>query len=71
MLWDRIDVWEILRFGWNARRKGRGKPWSPHIGILLATRDEIWGTTLDEDEVPYTHRYCFGRPCPAALRIRH
>ena len=38
-------------------------PWSPRLGIALASRDEVWGTTLDEYEVPYIHRYRVDRTC--------
>ena len=38
-------------------------PWSPRLGIVLASRDEVWGTTFDEYDVPYIHRYRVDRTC--------
>ena len=61
---DRVDVWEIYDSdgtleGTVEIGHGRGsfKPWSPRLAIALASRDEIWGTTYDEYDVPYIHRY--------------
>ena len=67
---DRVDVWEIFdsagtREGTVEVGQGRSyvKPWSPRLGIVLASRDEVWGTTFDEYNVPYIHRYRVDRTC--------
>ena len=39
------------------------EPWTPRLAIVLASLDEVWGTTFDEYEVPYIHRYRFDRTC--------
>lgn len=67
---DRVDLWEI--YGSDGTLEGtleidQGRtsavPWFPRLGIAIATRDEIWGTTFDELEVPYIHRYRIDRTC--------
>ncbi len=67
---DRVDLWEI--YGSDGTLDGtleidQGRtsavPWFPRLGIALASRDEIWGTTFDELEVPYIHRYRIDRTC--------
>ena len=67
---DRVDVWEIRDAegeleGTVEIAHGRGsiKPWSPRLAIGLASRDEVWGTTYDEYDVPYIHRYRVDRTC--------
>ena len=67
---DRIDVWEVYNSdgtleGTLEVGQGRSsyKPWSPRIGIVLASRDEVWGATFDENDVPYLHRYRIDRTC--------
>lgn len=67
---DRVDVWEIYDSdGTLVARvevdQGRifGKPWRPRLGIVLASRNEVWGTTFDEFSVPYIHRYRVDRTC--------
>ena len=67
---DRVDVWEIYDSDGTLEgtvEVGQGRsspvPWSPRLGIALASRDEVWGTTLDEYEVPYIHRYRVDRTC--------
>ena len=67
---DRVDVWEIRDAdgrldGTVEIGHGRGsfKPWSPRLAIVLASRDEVWGTTFDELDVPYIHRYRVDRTC--------
>ena len=67
---DRVDVWEIYDSegtleGTVEIDQGRTSavPWFPRLGIAIATRDEIWGTTFDELEVPYIHRYRVDRTC--------
>lgn len=67
---DRVDVWEIhdsdgTLEGTVEVGDGRSSPvpWSPRLGIAVARRDEVWGTTLDDYEVPYIHRYRVDRTC--------
>ena len=67
---DRVDVWEIYDSdgtldGTVEIGHGRGsfKPWGPRLAIALASSDEVWGTTFDEYEVPYIHRYRVDRTC--------
>lgn len=67
---DRVDVWEIYDSDGTlvARvevEQGRmfGKPWGPRLGIVLASRTEVWGTTFDEFSVPYIHRYRVDQTC--------
>ena len=67
---DRVDVWEIYNShgaleGTVEVGQGRSyvKPWSPRLGIVLASRDEVWGTTIDAFFVPYIHRYRVDRTC--------
>lgn len=67
---DRVDMWEIYDSdgtleGTIEIDQGRTSavPWFPRLGIALASRDEIWGTTFDELEVPYIHRYRVDRTC--------
>ena len=67
---DRVDVWEIRDAAGRLEGTveighGRGsfKPWSPRLAIVLASRDEMWGTTYDDYDVPYIHRYRVDRTC--------
>ena len=67
---DRADVWEIRDAAGRLEGtveigQGRAsfKPWSPRLAIVLASRDEVWGTTYDEYDVPYIHRYRVDRTC--------
>lgn len=67
---DRVDVWEIRDAGGILEGTvevgdGRGsiKPWSPRLAIALANRNEVWGTTHDDYDVPYIHRYLVNRTC--------
>ena len=67
---DRVDVWEIydsdgtlagtVEIGYG---RSSLKPWTPRLAIVLASLDEVWGTTFDEYEVPYIHRYRVDRTC--------
>jgi len=61
---DRVDRWEIFdkegdRIGSLRVEEGRSSqiPWRPRIRLLRATREEVWGTSLGEYDVPYVHRY--------------
>ena len=67
---DSVDVWEI--YGSDGTLEGtieigEGRtsavPWFPRLGIAIASRDEVWGTTFDELDVPYIHRYRVDRTC--------
>ena len=67
---DRVDVWEIYDSDGTLEGKvevGQGRasvrPWHPRLGIALASRDDVWGTTLGEYDVPYLHRYRVDRTC--------
>ncbi|MXY31831.1 MAG: hypothetical protein F4179_01830 [Gammaproteobacteria bacterium] len=70
---DRVDIWEIYGSdgtleGTVEIGQGRGslKPWHPRLAIVLASRDEVWGTTFDEHDVSYLHRYRVDRTCAEA-----
>ena len=67
---DRVDMWEIYDSDGTlvARvevEQGHrfGTPWRPRLGIVLASRNEVWGTTFDEFTVPYIHRYRVDQTC--------
>lgn len=67
---DRIDIWEIrdaegMLEGTVEIGEGRSsyQPWSPRLAVALASRDEVWGTTYGEFDVPYIHRYRVDRTC--------
>ena len=72
---DRIDVWEIYDSDGTltgavevpeevGHRHSNQKPWTPPLSIALASRDEVWGATFDENDVPYITRYRVDRTCP-------
>lgn len=67
---DRVDLWEI--YDSDGRLEGRveigqgrssAKPSHPRLAIGLASRDEVWGGTYDENGVAYLHRYRVDRTC--------
>ena len=67
---DHVDVWEIYGAGGTLEGRvevGEGrstaKPWMPRLGIGIASRDEVWGTTRGEYDEPYLHRYRVDRTC--------
>ena len=67
---DRVDVWEIYDSDGTLEGRievGQGrstrKPWMPRLGIAIASREEVWGTTRGEYDVPYLHRYRVDRTC--------
>ncbi len=67
---DRVDLWEIYdsdgtREGIIEVGHGRSslRPWHPRLAVALVSRNEVWGTTFDEYEVPYIHRYLVDRTC--------
>ena len=67
---DLADHWEVYGpdgdlEGSVTIRDGRSSrvPWFPRLKIFQATRDEVWGATIDEFDVPYIHRYRVRRGC--------
>jgi hypothetical protein len=67
---DREDHWEVYTErgqlqGTVVISAGRSAafPWSPRVRLLRATRDEVWGTTLDDLDVPTIHRYRIDKAC--------
>ena len=65
------DIWEIhgpdgALEGSVRISEGRTgpEPWAPRLRIFRATRDEVWGTTVGDFDVPYLHRYRVDRACP-------
>lgn len=64
------DRWEVyspdgIQEGSVVISEGRGGfvPWAPRLTVLHANRNEVWGTTLDDLDVPYIHRYRVVDPC--------
>jgi hypothetical protein len=68
---DGADRWELYDGlgrlqGFVEIREGRSSEhisWAPRLRILRASRDEIWGTTVDDLGVTYLHRYLVRGPC--------
>jgi hypothetical protein len=67
---DRADLWEIYDTNGNLAgsvmiTEGRSdrRPWGPRVEVLRATREEMWGATLDDLDVPTIHRYRIRRAC--------
>jgi hypothetical protein len=67
---DDVDHWEV--YGPSGELEGSVEvesgrsgllPWAPHLRLLRATRDEVWGMTMDDLDVPYIHRYAIDRTC--------
>ena len=67
---DDVDHWEV--YGPNGQLEGSvdvesGRsgvfPWAPNLRLLRATRDEVWGRTMGDLDVPYIHRYGVDRSC--------
>jgi len=67
---DDVDRWEV--YGPSGELEGSVEvksgrsallPWAPHLRLLRATRDEVWGATMDDLDVPYVHRYAVDRSC--------
>lgn len=65
-----VDRWEV--YGPDGEYEGAVRigeaqagplPWLPRMTILRATREEIWGTSVDDLEVPYIHRFRVDRSC--------
>lgn len=64
---DRWDVYSesgILE-GRVEVSEGRGNtvPWEPRLNVFHATRRAVWGTTIEEFDVSYVHRYRVDRDC--------
>ena len=67
---DLVDRWEVYGpdgdlEGSLTIRDGRSSPvpWLPRLKIFQASRDEVWGMTTDDFDVPYIHRYRVRRGC--------
>lgn len=67
---DLVDRWEV--YGPTGKlegtvliREGRSAraPWYPRLNVLHATRDELWGASVGELDVPYIHRYRVDAGC--------
>jgi hypothetical protein len=64
------DVWEIYDeigtlVGSVRIDSGRSGPfpWGPRLQIFQATRDEVWGVSVDQFDVPYVHHYQIDKTC--------
>lgn len=67
---DLVDLWDVygpegdLEGSVRIRDGRSGRvPWFPRLTIFRASRVEVWGTTMDELDVPYIHRYRVRRGC--------
>ena len=67
---DRVDVWEVYDSSGTlegAVEIGQGRtsyvPWDPRLAVAIASRDEIWGATYGDYDIPYIHRYLIDRTC--------
>lgn len=67
---DRVDVWEVYDSGGTLEGRveiGHGRtsmvPWNPRLAVALASRDEVWGATYGDYDIPYIHRYLIDRTC--------
>ena len=70
---DRVDIWEIydsdgtlegtVEIGHGRSSAVPWAPWAPRLAVALASRDELWGATYDDLDVPYIHRYLVDRKC--------
>ena len=70
---DRVDVWEVydsdgalegtVEIGHGRSSAVPWAPWAPRLAVALASRDEVWGATYDDLDVPYIHRYRVHRTC--------
>jgi hypothetical protein len=43
--------------------KSGSLPWLPRLRVLRASRDNVWGVTADDFDVPYIHRFRVVRSC--------
>jgi hypothetical protein len=68
---DSADRWEQYSSdgtleGFVEIRQGKSSdviPWAPRLHVLRASRNELWGTTVDDLGVTYLHRYQVRRTC--------
>lgn len=67
---DRVDIWEVYDSGGTLEGTveiGHGRtslvPWDPRLAVSVASRDEVWGATYGEFDIPYIHRYLVDRTC--------
>ncbi len=69
---NRVDLWEVYDAAGElegrvkvrqGETRGDRAPWSQRLDLLRATRDEAWGVTADEFDVPYLHRFRVHRDC--------
>lgn len=67
---DRVDVWEVYDSSGTlegAVEIGQGRtsyvPWDPRLAVAIASRDEVWGATFGDYDIPYIHRYLVDRTC--------
>jgi hypothetical protein len=67
---DLTDRWEV--YDSRGRLEGvvnvaRGRssrvPWHPRLNVLRASRLEVWGTTVDDLDVTYIHRFAVVKGC--------
>ena len=64
------DVWEV--YGEDGELEGSvtievpvdHATWNPRLQILQASRDQVWGMTVGEFDIPYVHRFTIERGCP-------
>ncbi len=67
---DRVDVWEVYDSGGTLEGTveiGQGRtsfvPWDPRLAVAIASREEVWGATFGDYDIPYIHRYLVDRTC--------
>ncbi len=69
---NRVDLWEVYDAAGElegrvevrqGETRGDRAPWSQRLDLLRVTRDEAWGVTADEFDVPYLHRFRVRRDC--------
>ena len=67
---DLTDRWEVYDRAGRLEgvvnvAEGRSSqlPWHPRLKVFRATRQEVWGTTMDELDVTYIHRYAVEKGC--------
>ncbi len=67
---DRVDRWEVYGSagdleGYVEVSEGMANsvPWFPRLELHHVSRDEVWGSTVDDLDVPYLRRYSVSRSC--------